>query len=1107
MYEVMIKDQNANRGTSVRTFSRAALLFVCMMCLSVFPALAQNIQIKGKVVETGTNEPIPGVNIVVEGTTNGVITDFDGNYQISAPSNATLVFSFIGFIPQKQAVQGRNAINVTLASDTKQLDEVVAIGYGTAKKKDLTGSVSSVSGEVLQKMPVANAAQAMTGRLAGVQITSADGSPDAEMIIRVRGGGSVTGDNSPLYIVDGFPVKSINDIDQSNIETIDVLKDASSTAIYGSQGANGVIIITTKKAKEGRTEVNYNGYVQTKKMARKVDVLSPYEFALFNYELNAIAGSSDLIKFEKAFGVYEDLDLYKYIDGKDWQEDMFGNEVMSYSHNLNVSGGTEKTKFNLGATYNNDEGLMKTDGYNRLNLNFKINHDIAKNLKLDFSARISDTNVDGSGSSGGSYKVRTYEAVSKAPVDGLLGMVKVNPSMFDTEEEYEQYLTSTMSLSDKAAQYWKRKETNTYNFTGGVTWKMLKGLTYRLEGGYEYGFIDTKNYWGPQTSVSSNEGQNLPLVDWDKTTVGRYRVANTLNYDKTFADIHKVNVLVGQEATSSSSDYNYMKVKFFSETMSPEKIFANIALNSGATGAMTTSSYVSPDDNLSSFFGRANYTFMDKYLLTLTFRADGSSKFAEGNQWGYFPAASVAWRIKEESFMAGFDFISNLKLRASYGTAGNNRIASSLYKLDYKIYNAKTYGVGETTNAYYAPTNTILANPNLKWETTITRNAGLDFGFFDERISGNLDAYWNSTEDLLITSPVVAPGYTHQQLNVGKTSNKGIELALNAYIIEKKNFSLSANFNIAFNRSQVDELADGIVEQEYNSGWASTDLTGADDYRVIVGQPIGLIYGFVTDGYYKTTDFSDYNGTKYVVKTGEDGKPVAPKSSVASGSIGVRPGAVKFKDLDGNGVIDLNDRQIIGRTAPKHTGGFGLNGTFYGFDASVMFNWVYGNDIYNANKIASSQKYRTTNPNLLGFMSQDNRYSYIDESGNVLTSLEDLAQYNEGANAKEYWSPLSFGNANVVPHSWAIEDGSFLRLQNITLGYSIPKSLLSKVYIQNFRMYASVNNIYCWTNYSGYDPEVSTPVRSSSTSGLTPGVDYSSYPKSLSWTFGVNVTF
>lgn len=1092
------------RSNQLKNMRTTLLLLFAAISLSVS---AQTITLSGN-VKDAIGEPIIGASVVEKGkTSNGSITDLDGNFSFKVASNATIVISYIGMQTQEISLKGKTKIDVTLIDDAKALDEVVVIGYGTAKKKDLTGSVSSVSGDMLAKVPVTSTAQALTGRLAGVQITTSDGSPDAEMIIRVRGGGSVTGDNSPLYIVDGFPVRSINDVAPGDIQTIDVLKDASSTAIYGSQGANGVVIITTKSARAGKTQVSYNGYMQSKSFANKSAVLNPYEFSMFNYEMAAINGLKEISNFEEKFGVYDDLPLYKFQEGTDWQEDMFGNDVVSQQHNVSISGGSEKTQFNLSATYNKDGGLMINNDYQRLNLNFKLKHEIAKNLKFDFNTRFSDTEANGSGSAGGTYKIRTYEAVTKAPVKSFDQLVDKDTSGM-TDEELDQYLRDRMTLAEQASEYWKRTNDRTLNFTTALSWQIIKGLTYRLEGGYDYGFKDLKNYWGPHTSVSGNEGKNLPVVDWEKTNSWKYRIANTLTYNFTIAKKHNFNVLLGQEIISGGNEKNYMKAKYFSKELAPEKIFANIGLNSGELGSSSVTSYVSPHDNMSSFFGRLGYNFDDRYLFNFTFRADGSSKFAPGNQWGYFPAAAFAWRISEEAFMEDSkQWLSNLKLRLSYGTAGNNRIGSTLYKLDYKINTSKPYGVGETNNPYYSATNSIMANPKLKWESTITRNAGVDFGIFNERLTGNLDVYWNTTKDLLITSKVVAPGYASQQRNVGQTSNKGVELSLNAYILEKKNYALSASFNIGINRSKVDELADGIQVQEYNSGWAGTDLFGADDYRVMVGQPVGLIYGLVTDGYYTTDDFSDYTNGKYTVKIGADGKPVVPTTSPATGKIGVRPGAIKFKDLNGDGKVDLDDRQVIGKTTPKHTGGFGLNGRIYGFDMSVMFSWVYGNKIYNANKIASSQQYRTNNPNLLEFMNQENRYSYIDENGKLLTSLEDLATYNEGANSKEYWSPLSFGNANVVPHSWAVEDGSFLRLQNVTLGYTLPKVWTKKFACEQLRLYGTLNNVFCWTNYTGYDPEVSSSVRGSSTSGLTPGVDYSSYPKSFSWTLGVNITF
>lgn len=1080
-------------------FPGVGFLLMGVFLLITTTVMAQTVSVKGKVTEAETGQPIPGANVVLKGTTTGIITDLNGNYTLTVPSNGTIVFSFIGFKTAEVPVAGKSEINTSLTAESIGLDEVVAVGYGTVKRGNLTGSVSSIQGATLAKIPVTNVAQALSGRLTGVQITTADGSPDAEMIVRVRGGGSITGSNSPLYIVDGFPTSSINDISPNDIESINVLKDASETAIYGSQGANGVIIITTKSAKAGKTQVSYSGFLQTKSLKNKLDVLDPYEYVMLNYELAALSGEDGINSFENRFGVYDDLDLYKFQKGTDWQKNMFGSNVLSQQHNISIQGGNEITKYSLSGTYNNDGGLMKNNNYKRYNFNFKLSHKLTDNLQLDLNARISDAIVNGSGTSGGNYKVRTSDALTKGPVNGLSEFVQINPGSL-TDEEYEQWLKSNLTLEEQAAQYWKRKYQKSFNFTGAINWTITKGLLYRLEGGYGYGFNEYQNYWGKYTSQASFVG-GKPLVDWEKANSRTLRQAQTLTYQFAL-DKHSFNVLVGQELNSSQGNSNYMYATNYSNDLSPEKIFANMGLTDGT---IKIASNFDDDYNRSSFFGRVNYNMDNRYLFTATVRADGSSKFAPSNRWGIFPAAAVAWRINEEPFMSSVsNWLSNLKLRFSIGEAGNDKIKNALWKQNYAINTGKAYGIGDVLSGYYAPANSELPNPDLKWETTITRNIGLDFGFFDERFSGTIEAYKNSANDLLIVRTIVAPGYSSTVQNVGATSIKGLELTLNSLMIKRQNFSLSGTFNIGFNKSNVDRLAEGITEQEYASGWAGTDNKGQYDYKIKVGEPVGIMYGWVADGYYTTDDFSSYDAAsgRYILKDG------VPTTGLLGGRIGVRPGTIKLKDLDNSGVIDNNDRTTIGNASPDFYGGFGLDGTFHGFDASVMFSFVYGNDIYNANKIASTQQYRTSNPNMLQIMDGSNRYTYLDRAtGLLVTDLATLKAMNEGANAKEYWSPFSFGNATIVPTSWAIEDGSYLRLQNITLGYTLPSVISRKAMIERFRVFSTVSNLWTWTKYSGYDPEVSSPVRNSTTSGLTPGVDYSSYPKSLSLTFGVNVTF
>lgn len=1079
--------------------SKMSLLILSFFMFVSSLAVAQQKRVSG-IVTDSNGEPIIGASVIANGTSAGSVTDIDGKFSFPVSNNAkALTVSYVGMKTVEVAIS-EQPLKIVLKENARSLEDVVVIGYGTAKKRDLTGSVTSIQGRDIANIPITSTAEAMAGRLAGVQVTTADGSPDAEILIRVRGGGSITGDNSPLYIIDGFPASNLSSISPTDIQSIDVLKDASSTAIYGSQGANGVIIITTKSAQGGKTQVSYNGFMQSKRLSKRLSVLNPYEYVMMNYELAALTSTDALSSFTTKFGVYDDLDLYKYAKGTDWQDDMFGSNVISQQQNISLNGGNEKTKFSLSSTYNYDGGLMESNNYNRFTTNFKLAHELSKNLKANFNVRLADVTVNGSGSSGANYKIRTYEAVTKPMVNGLSDQVTMDPSLM-TEEEYDDWIANNMSLSDRAKQYWKRRKEKSFNFLGSIDWTITKGLVLRGEGGYEYGFRDDQNYWG-ETTTTASYVDGKPLVDWTNTNSAKLRFANTLTYTTKIQKNHSLNAMLGWEMNQSNSYNTYLYATGFGTDLTPDVIFANLALG-GTT--KNISSYVNIPINKLSFFGRANYAFKDRYLLAFTLRADGSSRFTKENRWGYFPAASAAWRMNEEPFMENSkSWLSNLKFRFSYGVAGNDGIPSGLTKSMYKINSTKTYGLGDIQNNYWASASSQLPNPNLKWETNYTNNLALDFGFLDEKINGTIEVYKNIAKDLLLTIPIVAPGYTTTTANIGQTSNQGMELTLNANLLNKKKINLNANFNIAFNHSNVDKLASGITVQEYASGWAGTDLKGYYDYHVEVGQPVGLMYGWVNDGYYTTEDFSEYNSaTKtYVLKDG------VPSCGFLGGRIGTRPGTAKFKDLNGDGVVNDNDRTIIGNAKPDFTGGFGLNGNIYDFDFSMLFSFVVGNDIYNANKIASAQQYRSTYGNLLGIMSQDNRYTYLNnETGTIVTDLATLASMNEGANAKEYWSPFSFGSATVMPMSWAIEDGSFLRFQNLTIGYTIPKVITSKFACDQFRVYCTLNNVLILTNYSGYDPEVSTPIRGSSTSGLTPGVDFSAYPKSFSWTVGLNVTF
>lgn len=1075
------------------------LLPFFMLLLICSTAWAQTRKITGKVSDD--KGPMVGVSIKLKGTSTATTTNSNGNFSVNVPAtgNAVLVFSYIGSITQEVTVGTRSEINVILQDDQQGLNEVVVIGYGTVQRKDLAGAVGSLKGSEIAKTPVANIAEALTGRIPGVQVTTLDGAPGADVIIRVRGGGSITQDNAPLYIVDGFIVDNINNIAPTDIESVDVLKDASSTAIYGARGANGVVIITTKSPKAGKTAISYNAYGQAKTLPRKLEVLSPYDFALVQYEYGMLRGqtSSEFKNFTRFFGVYDDLELYKYQKPTDWQDELFGRFVKSQQHNISLTGGTDKTKLSFNTTYNKDEGLMLNSAQERFYMNFKLNHRISDKLKLDLAARYSNAVVDGAGTSGTS-SIRIGDGIQTRPINGLADQIVLDPDdVAEGSDDFDNFLRSTIKPTDLVQQDYRKRINNDISLNAALGWDVSKKLTLRSELAVTRRNNVNKRYWGPLTGESRNVGLNKPLVELSSGASNTYRWVNTGNYKVLKTKEHNLGLMLGQELNTTSGNTLFNRAKYFEDSLTPEMIFANMALG---TSERVETKEVRGED-LMSLFGRVNYTFKDKYILYLTLRADGSSKFGPNNSWGYFPAASFAWRLSDESFMKKIDVISDLKLRLSYGEAGNNRIDSDSWRFMFGPSQNRTYGAGDINQTYYTTINKSLPNPDLKWETTVSRNIGLDFGLFQNRVSGTLDLYQNTTKDLIVDNEIPPQtGFPSQLINIGQTSNKGIELSLNANLIAKKDFTLSASFNIGRNLPKIDKL-DGNNQRILRSEWAGTDLKTQDDYLLQVGKTIGLMYGYVNDGFYTIDDFSSYNAATrtYVLKPG-----VASSGTLLGGTIGVRPGTMKLKDLDGDGFVTADkDRKIIGSAIPSHSGGFGLNATYKSFDVSTFFNWVYGNQIYNTGRIQFNMLYRTTFGNMLNTMNYEDRFKYINGEGQLVAELADLAELNKNA---KIWSPFSSGTASPVFSDDAVEDGSFFRMTYVTLGYTLPKKLTSKAGISSLRFYATAYNVFLLTSYTGYDPEVST-TRSGTYAALTPGVDYSAYPKSRTYTFGVSLNF
>jgi TonB-linked SusC/RagA family outer membrane protein len=1053
--------------------------FLVLFLTSFQLSAQEKITVKGTVIdESGLT--IPSVNIIEQGTNNSVSTDLQGKYSIKVASEKSkLVFSFIGYESQTVLVGKKKDIGVVLKESSNKLEEVVVVGYGTTKKSDLTGSVASVSGNDLKKINSASVIETLTGRVAGVQVSSTEGSPDATINLKVRGGGSILGDGAPLFIVDGFPVNSLNDISPSDIDNISVLKDASSTAIYGSRGAYGVVIVTTKSGSKGggKITVSYNTFYGSKKVSKFIDVLNPQDFARWQYEYAML--KSDLPSYENYFGTWQP-NQYAGVAGTNWQKEVFGRTGSTQNNDLNINGGTDKLNFNFNYTRYNEEAIMLGSSFDRNNISLNLKSKLNDKIDLSFTMRYANTQVNGAGANEkneiSSTDSRMQHVIGYSPID-LPGITTDN-----TDEALSSYLVNPLIAIADNDRLQKRKN---YNMLGGFSWKIIKNLQFKSDFGLDnYNYYDNR-FYGRSTYYANNipsaENQKLPSTVVARREDVKFRNANTLNYDlkDVIGKKHSLKLLVGEETIDYQSTTNTTTIQGF-----PKFFTFESATNLSSLGKpLSVINFVNPEDKMLSFFGRVNYDFKNRYLFTFTYRADGSSKFKGNNRWGYFPSAAAAWKISEESFLKDISWLKLLKLRASYGQAGNNDIPTGLQIQNFQpLISTWINGVPN----YFAPSN-IMANPDLKWETAVTQNLGLDYELFKGRVSGSIETYFNKTVDQLLPLPVSGSGYTTQYKNVGEVQNKGIEASLNVVAIDKKDYGLNFAFNINFNKNRINSL--GPLDS-YNapSGWASTQI-GAD-YSVMVGQPFGQMYGYQSDGRYEISDFN-YSGGFYTLKPG------VPSASTIVGTI--RPGTMKLKDINGDGVVDVKDQTVIGNAQPKHTGGFVINARAYGFDLLASFNWTFGNNIYNANKIqqstsASISQYR----NLSTVQEDGTRWTNIDQStGQLVTDPTALATLNANTTM---WSPFM---TRYVFSDWAVEDGSFLRLNTLSLGYTFPKELSSRISASNIRLYVTANNVFVLTKYSGQDPEVSTRTNTP----FTPGVDFSAYPRSRQIAFGLNLKF
>ena len=1047
-----------------------------LILFSVSFVLAQ-VLVKGT-VKDNLGEGVPGASVQVKGTSQGTITDLDGKFAFSVPNkNATLVISFIGYITVEQKVDTQKPMVITLREDTKTLDEVVVVGYQEVRKRDLTGSVAKANMNDVLTAPVASFDQALGGRIAGVNVTSGEGMPGGTMNIVIRGNNSLTQENSPLFVIDGFPVEDTSassTLNPSDIESIDFLKDASATAIYGARGANGVVIVTTKKGKVGRAQLTYDGSFGVQHITRTIPMMDAYEFVKLQNEMYpAVVAGSYLMNYEGKQWTLED---YRNIDQYNWQDEIF-QTAWQQSHTLRLTGGTEGVRYNASLSYYDQDGTLLETGYKRMQGRMntvvrrgKLNMSLTTNYSRSIQTGSTPSATSYSGMNNLFYSVWGYRPVTSPDTPLSFLMDSATDNAVDSSNDYR--FNPILSLKNE----YRKNYINNLQMNGFAEYEVIKGLKVKVSAGYTYDarkndqFNNSKTRYGGPTSTDK---ANAQVTRSERLT---WLNENTVTYQTNIKKKHFINALAG--ITFQNSDY---EAYAFRTTHIPNE---SLGMAGMSEGQASTSSSAKSSWSMLSYLGRINYNYQSKYYATASFRVDGSSKFNKDNRYGYFPSASLAWTFTEEKFMKPIkSILSNGKLRLSWGLTGNNRIGEYDY---YHLLSVLKSRVGS-----YSPTNSIpsgvypfenditntgtvpisLQNKNLKWETTEQWNLGLDLSFFNERIGVTMDIYRKNTRDLLLAAQLpYSSGFYNATKNVGKVRNDGLEISLNTLNIKTRDFQWSSNFNISFNKNKVLALSENQAalmtavqfDQNYN---------GQSSYIAKIGLPMGLMYGYVYEGTYKYDDFNK-SGNSYSLKSS------VPHFSTENNT---QPGMPKYADLNGDGVVDSNDRTIIGRGLPVHTGGLTNDFTYKGIDLSIFFQWSYGNDIMNANRL------------------------FFESSNNRSRELNQYASYANRWTADNPTSDIpaaTNSSSNRVISSRIIEDGSFLRLKNVTVGYTLPSQMTKKWKIDKARIYVAAQNLWTWTGYSGYDPEVS--VRNSA---LTPGLDYSSYPRAYSVSFGVSLGF
>lgn len=1045
------------------------VLWICLLCFFIgnpdVYAQKEVFTVTGKVIDT-SGEPLVGVNVSVEGNERlKAVTNIEGEYVINLlDKKGVLLFSYIGMKDMSVSVKGMHTINVTLEDDEVLLDEVVAIGYGSAKRSDLTGTVSSISGKDLVDMPSSSLEEALQGRLPGLVITSSSGDLEADVQVRVRGGISITQDNSPLYIVDGFPMeKALSMLDPNEVESIDVLKDASATAIYGSRGANGVIIIKTKSGRKNVNTISYNMTMKFTGAAGDVALLSPIEYLKFDYQR-----TENIENWESRYGPIKDIYInYADAKGVDWQEEMLGQKSLSHKHVVGINGGGERIQYNLSYIYDKVGGVMQQTGRKKHSLRFSLNNSISERLSFGLTAAYYMDTTDGNGA----YAENGSQMFNIFRYKPVLGIYEKDDDVYidPNDPNADAIVANPHTMMTSRLQ--KTKKTNA-NVNFKAIYTIMDGLKYSIQFGMIQGKQERKNFYRSNSGQAIQAGGPLGTVDTQDefTMMGNH----TLEYQKKFKNSSKFDVMIGQEIRG----YDYKRLMYGAHGF-PE---INFGLDNMAMGTL-------PDqfksdkhaDRSVSFFGRTNYQ-ISKYLFTFTMRADGSSKFSRNNKWGYFPAGAVAWRLNEEPFIKKLDIFHNLKLRLSYGLTGNNRIS------DYQFWSLMTSSymlLNNTASTTYLPT---LGNDDLKWETNITANIGLDMAFLKGRIGLVFDMYQTDTKNLLMNANLQpSSGYTVGVRNVGATRNRGMEIMLTTHNVKTKNFNWHTSLSLSFNKAIIKELAN-TKQWFINSKTNRNDSVSYFDYVYEVGLETGTYYGFIYDGLYQADEFNFDNGI-WTLKDGVVDCEIYPT--------GPQPGYAKYRNLnpDEDNVVTSRDRTYIGKANPVCNGGLTNTFTYKNFKMSLFCIFKLGGKIYNGN--IYNYLYPGNGYSSSKYVYQ-NMYTFLDNDGTRLIdtgNTERLMELNRGK---------IYPRVGGIPFSTLLlENASFFRFANVNISYSVPRKWLQTVKLKEAIIGFSVQNLGIITSYTGYDPEVSM----NRNNGLTPGIDKGSMPRNRTYTFDLKVQF